>query len=192
MTWECEYVGWQARWCERVAVALDNEDAGIFLFRYSRLLVRTIVEPGARCRSPFSGTQKPNGFPICTKPWTQDHMRVPHSQKSGTLEPIVTCYKMEDKNVSRHQRIQKSTKTIFQVGWNSLKNGSLRNEDPDTHTLLNFHTYILSLFWPKKWIWRFRKPNLKFSLIGPPKPFFKLFMRMRVGGRRLMFRRKGG
>jgi hypothetical protein len=57
---------------------------------------------------------------------------------------------MEDKNVSKHQRVQKSTQTIFQVGWNSLKNGTLRNENPDTDTLASFHTIILSLFGPKK------------------------------------------
>jgi hypothetical protein len=105
-----------------------SEDEGIFLFRYPRLLVRTIVKPGTRCWSPFSGTQKPNWFPIRKKPWTRDHMRVPHSQKPGTLEPIVTCYKIEDKNVFRHQRVQKTIKTIFQVGWNSLKNGTVRNK----------------------------------------------------------------
>jgi hypothetical protein len=170
-----------------------SEGEGIFLFRYLRLLVRTIVEPGTRCGFPLSGTQKPNGFLIRMKPWTRDHMRVPHSQKPGTLEPIVTCFKMEDKNASRHQRVQKSTKTIFQVDWNSLKNGTLRNENLATHTFApNFHTIILSLFYQTMNLRISRTNNLKFSFLRPPKPFVKLFLRMRVGRRRLMFRKKGG
>jgi hypothetical protein len=57
-------------------------------------------------------------------------MRVPHSQKPGTLETIVTCYKMEGKNVSRHQRVQKSTKTTFLDGLEFLKERKPKERRP--------------------------------------------------------------